>query len=420
MRIHWIVYASITTIAFTPRADGAAVPLCPGLTIVTAIENPAGDYESIKTIQTVTSDRHRIRYSAEVPNTDPLDPSPMFKLLVNRMVLAKDLQSGTMYEQVFTSTADELIPGTTSLGFSSTVLRSLKTKGSASIRISNAYAGAPLSGDPNQKPNAYDYMVDLSLRRVGAVTLPVLVNGRQQQLPAIQVAGESDEEKSEFFLLDDDSNPLMLKMRLGIGTVKPLDKDQMEFCATMKAAVGSDPEGIAMMQRYGCNRTSAADRDVLRVIKITYRCSGELKATAGGGAGTGSGPAGDAASTELSLEQELERSRRADIYSIYFSFNSDVIREESEPTLKEIATVMKKHPDWSLSVNGHTDSIGGDQANLVLSQRRSAAVKAALVKRYGIEPNRLTTSGFGKSQPKDTNATLEGRARNRRVELIRM
>jgi outer membrane protein OmpA-like peptidoglycan-associated protein len=108
-----------------------------------------------------------------------------------------------------------------------------------------------------------------------------------------------------------------------------------------------------------------------------------------------------------------------DVYSIYFSFNSDVIREESEPTLKELGDIMRRHPDWKLAVNGHTDAIGGDQYNLDLSKRRAAAVKTALVTKYGIDAARFTTAGFGKSQPKDTNDTLEGRARNRRVELIR-
>ena len=119
------------------------------------------------------------------------------------------------------------------------------------------------------------------------------------------------------------------------------------------------------------------------------------------------------------LERALSESKQADIYSIYFSFNSDQLREESEPTVKEIADVMRRHPDWKIMVNGHTDNIGGDQPNLDLSKRRAAAVKEALVKRYGIAADRLTTSGFGRAQPKDTNDTLEGRARNRRVELIR-
>ena len=80
---------------------------------------------------------------------------------------------------------------------------------------------------------------------------------------------------------------------------------------------------------------------------------------------------------------------------------------------------MADHPAWALSVDGHTDNIGGDAYNLDLSKRRAAAVKQALVSRFKIADTRLATSGFGASRPKATNATLEGRAQNRRVELVK-
>jgi outer membrane protein OmpA-like peptidoglycan-associated protein len=108
-----------------------------------------------------------------------------------------------------------------------------------------------------------------------------------------------------------------------------------------------------------------------------------------------------------------------DVYGIYFDFNSATIKPESEAVLRQIADIMRKNPDWRLSVSGHTDNIGGDPANLALSQRRAAAVKDALVTRYQITPDRLATSGYGASSPIESNATLEGRARNRRVELRR-
>jgi outer membrane protein OmpA-like peptidoglycan-associated protein len=108
-----------------------------------------------------------------------------------------------------------------------------------------------------------------------------------------------------------------------------------------------------------------------------------------------------------------------DVYGIYFDFASDAIRPESEPILKEIADVLARNAEWTLSINGHTDNIGGDTSNLDLSRRRSEAVRKALTERYAIAPARLTTSGYGASQPKATNDTIEGRAQNRRVELIR-
>ena len=111
------------------------------------------------------------------------------------------------------------------------------------------------------------------------------------------------------------------------------------------------------------------------------------------------------------LEQALLERGRADIYEIYFEFNSDRIREESESTLREIADVLKRHPDWKLGIDGHTDSIASDTYNLDLSRRRAAAVKDALVSRHAADAAHLSTAGYGETRPKDRNDTLEGRAR---------
>jgi len=120
-----------------------------------------------------------------------------------------------------------------------------------------------------------------------------------------------------------------------------------------------------------------------------------------------------------SLENRLAKDREALVYGIYFKFNRADIRPVSEPVLREIAAIMTKNPDWKLTIVGHTDNVGRDAANLDLSRRRSQSVKAALVQRYGIDGSRLSTGGFGASQPQAKNDTPEGRARNRRVELTR-
>src|SRR6185437_3557305 len=125
------------------------------------------------------------------------------------------------------------------------------------------------------------------------------------------------------------------------------------------------------------------------------------------------------AKPENVLEKQLVEQKRAVTYGIYFDFNKDTLKPESEPVLKEIAQTMTDNPDWKLTVEGHTDNVGGDAYNLELSKRRAAAVKQALVSQYNISPERLLTGGFGASRPIETNDTLEGRARNRRVELVR-
>jgi hypothetical protein len=119
------------------------------------------------------------------------------------------------------------------------------------------------------------------------------------------------------------------------------------------------------------------------------------------------------------IEEKLAATGRAEVYGIYFDFARATIRPESEAVLKEIAGVMVKNPAWTLNVEGHTDNIGGAAANQDLSTRRAAAVRQALIDRYHIAPGRLAPAGFGASRPKDTNDTIEGRARNRRVELAR-
>ena len=122
---------------------------------------------------------------------------------------------------------------------------------------------------------------------------------------------------------------------------------------------------------------------------------------------------------ENKIEKELADKGRAEIYGIYFDFDSDRLRPESDAVLGEIAGIMKKEPGWQLSVEGHTDNVGGDNHNLDLSQRRAASVIAALTSRYQIESGRLSPVGYGASRPKASNDTVDGRALNRRVELVR-
>ncbi len=122
---------------------------------------------------------------------------------------------------------------------------------------------------------------------------------------------------------------------------------------------------------------------------------------------------------EKKIEQELAQNGRAEIYGIYFDFNSAKLRPESGPVLKEISEALKNNPSWKIKIDGHTDNVGGDAYNMQLSQRRAEAVKQALISEYGISADRMTPEGFGASRPKATNSTIEGRALNRRVELVR-
>ena len=107
-------------------------------------------------------------------------------------------------------------------------------------------------------------------------------------------------------------------------------------------------------------------------------------------------------------------------YGIYFDVNKDVVKAESFGTLSEIAKTLKENPSVKIKIIGYTDSDGDDTKNLDLSKRRSAAVKSALSTEFGVEGARIETDGKGESEPISPNTTAEGKAKNRRVEFIKI
>ena len=94
----------------------------------------------------------------------------------------------------------------------------------------------------------------------------------------------------------------------------------------------------------------------------------------------------------------------------------DIILEVSKVALDELADVLIKKATWKLEISGHTDNIGGENFNLVLSKKRAEALKNYLIFK-GVDTNRLITFYFGETQPLIDNTTLEGRKKNRRVEM---
>jgi outer membrane protein OmpA-like peptidoglycan-associated protein len=106
------------------------------------------------------------------------------------------------------------------------------------------------------------------------------------------------------------------------------------------------------------------------------------------------------------------------LYGIYFDTDKAVIRPESRPTLDEIAKLLRAQPQLTVFIVGHTDSQGTFEYNTDLSRRRAEAVAAELVKSYKIANARLRTAGASFLAPIGSNATDDGRALNRRVELV--
>jgi OmpA-OmpF porin, OOP family len=106
------------------------------------------------------------------------------------------------------------------------------------------------------------------------------------------------------------------------------------------------------------------------------------------------------------------------LYGIYFDTDKAVIKPESRPTLNEIAKLLQAQPQLTVFIVGHTDSQGNYEYNADLSRKRADAVAAELAKSYKIAATRLKTAGVGFLAPIGSNATDDGRALNRRVELV--
>jgi outer membrane protein OmpA-like peptidoglycan-associated protein len=339
---------------------------------VTALADREGDYESIKTIEAVTPDAIKLSYAADIPAPAGSGSAKARKVNTRRTVRRDDLRNAHEYMQVFSPSSPETIGGTTAIGTSTAVLTELKTKGQTAFTFQTPGREPPmdkvlamLTGRGDKQPKSLDDLgkqLDASkasgtLTRVepAAVPFPVLVNGRRTTLSAIHARGTFDDLHVDFYFLDDPDNPIALKWTTG------------------------SPTGA------------------LQVVQIAY--AEQLPAP--------------------QIEQALKESGRAEVHGIYFDFASATIKPESEPMLKEIADAIAKNPAWTLSVEGHTDNVGGDAPNLELSKRRAEAVKQALTTRYHVAPAKLTTAGFGAAKPKEPNTTPEGRARNRRVELVK-
>lgn len=208
-------------------------------------------------------------------------------------------------------------------------------------------------------------VVSGTLRRSSATTskFPVLINGKRVELDAVHATGQ-----------------------MAVGAARrPFETvilDHPQYPISLRIAYGPRDGGFPFRPDFA--------REVVRIDLPTGRTP---------------------------IAAALAKDCRVELSGIYFDFNQATIKPQSAATLQEIATALKAVPQRRISIEGHTDDIGSDSYNDDLSARRAAAVKDALVRDFAIEAARLATIGYGERRPIETNATLAGRARNRRVEL---
>ena len=286
---------------------------------------------------------------------DASAPGGSRRLHVDRTVRRSDLASAHRMNAIYSPSDPPLFPGATANQTSAAVLTELKTKGSSAFVFGMVLPGAGTAQLLGGILQARKYFRGTLTRVDGPSTFPVLVNGVRRQLPVVHASG-----------------------RVSVGN----EGGVVEFVFL------DDPlNPLNLRWTFG--------GWIVQVVSIEWNTA----------------PAAAAA--------ELAKRCRTEVHGIYFAFGSPAIQPESQPALAEIAGILRSNPSWVVTIEGHTDSVGSAKANLELSKLRANAVRSALQSSYGIAPARLQAVGIGSGRPVESNTTLEGRARNRRVELSR-
>jgi outer membrane protein OmpA-like peptidoglycan-associated protein len=398
-----------------PTVTGDTVPLRAGLIVVTAVAMPNGDFESLKSIEKLSDDGLELSYHADVPVYDTAThqyrPKPMYSA---RFVFNDDEADACAFapdfhDQVVQPPPDTFV-GATTITFSARMLTALKTGQNEYVQLLTHTTGFADDADGRW----------LHLASTQPVPVSLLLDNQPVTLSALRAVCNADslhvnddhgdatvviDTPCEYLILDDPSGPLVLLRRsLAVSHRNDAWHVDTELTAVVRLAyIGSPaagPGGPGGPPPPGGGKGAHGGRT-------------------GNGGNTDNGGNSSMAAQEQQMESSLAAGKKVLVYGIYFDFAKATIKKESDPVLHEIADLMHKNPTWTLAINGYTDSIGGDAYNLDLSKRRAAAVKDTLVTGYHLAAARLTTAGYGAASPVDSNATLEGRARNRRVELIR-
>jgi outer membrane protein OmpA-like peptidoglycan-associated protein len=416
--------AALSLLALVPQDPvPLSIPMEPGLTIVQSVTGDAyqgRDYEAVIAIADRT---RRATAAGDVAITSAAfvkDRAGVRRWLsVSRTVLGADLAGARSLILGFSTDDPDRLPGTTALGPSHALLKALTQTGHAPVSLRNYAARPEQTGT-----------LELVER---AAWFPVLVNNARVRMPAMhargQLVSEGRAQPWEFWFLDHPVQPLTLRVAHGApgaaSVGQPVWSRQIVRIDVPRLLLAGDGEGVAL-DGDGGGPLPDGSGDAVGMAGGMPAGEGDALGTGGGsvrgsgkalGLGTGSG-AGDGAAAG-SLDRLLGDRCRVQVPGIYFEFDSDLLNPASGPWIGAIADLMRRHSDWTITIEGHTDSVGSVRYNLDLSTRRATALARRLSSQHGIAAARLSTRGFGPNRPLESNATTEGRARNRRVELVR-
>jgi outer membrane protein OmpA-like peptidoglycan-associated protein len=361
-----VVLAASTLNAQTAATRTLTIPLPPaaGFTMVQALTTPTADRESVHSVNEVSAGSlHWVWRLVEVHSAG--DTLRGVVRYAERLADISDAYRLLAYQDI---QAPENHPGYTMHAISRALYRQLLAQGSDSMQVmtaeftdgAEAFAALGL-GANGRAPVRWRGTV--SLVTPTPEPFPLLVNGERVEVPALHLRGRFSARQKQwepqFWVLADSAYPLLLKW-------------------------------IGAYQETG---------NVLQTVRVDLKNS--------------------AAADLAMLEKALASTCRAELPGIYFAFNSAVLDSASDRAIASVARLLDGHPDWRITLEGHTDSIGSRTANQALSERRVEAVRARLVAAHGVEGARVRTAGLGSTVPRESNKTIEGRARNRRVEMVR-
>jgi OmpA family protein len=331
------------------------VPLQPGLVLVSALHWDAGDRENIFTVEQKTANGVTYGWNTKQRGADGKPEEVEFR----RFVRASDLEKATRLHAVYWTADKTDYPGYTGWSLSSAVYDALAAGGEAPYMIVDL--GSEKEGAEavvgNLLRQTRRLKGSLRFHSTTAQAFPLLYNGARVAVPARRATGN--------FVADGVTENVELWVLAD--RVHPL---------LLKMIKGGH------------------EWQIVRIETPREQPS-------------------------RSIEQQLTRNCRVEIPGVYFAFATADLDSMSDRALAAVAQTLRDHPDWTVSIEGHTDDIGSDVSNLKLSQARADAVRGNLVERQSIAAVRLKALGHGETQPRESNATLEGRARNRRVELVR-
>lgn len=387
---------ALLTASAEAQAPTGRIPLGTGATIVQTLSTPTAERESVHLVRLASDSGLHYEWRMEEVHDDGDTLRQEFRYLEAWGDIARAPRLRGFHDEK----APEAHPGYTMHALSRATYRRMLEGKRDSFQIMSVDQPpglAPLRslglGGSRQVPVRWRGTIAPAGR--GTVPFPVLLNGRRVQLRVLHVRADLTARQGrwqpEFWVLADSSYPLILKW---VGAFRePGNVLQTTRIDLPLAPV--PPEGLA------------AGEGALLVGPEGLGPRGARGAPPGG------------TPDVASLERELASACRVELPGIYFAFNSAHIAPGSERAITAIAGILARHPAWTATLEGHTDSIGSAAANKALSERRVAAVRAQLVERHGVKAARLKVAGLGAARPREPNATIEGRARNRRVELVR-